>query len=139
MPVIHKKKLVKPVRKGGKVLKAKKKKLAPKKFSIDTSHPVEDGIMVVTDFEKFLHERIKVDGKTNNLANRVTIERNKSKITVVADCKFRKRYLKYLAKKYLKKHNLRDWLRVVANGKDSYELRYFQINNEEDEDEEDNE
>ncbi|GFQ83081.1 60S ribosomal protein L22, partial [Trichonephila clavata] len=89
--------------------------------------------------EKFLHERIKVDGKTNNLSNRVTIERNKSKITVVADCKFCKRYLKYLAKKYLKKHNLRDWLRVVANGKDSYELRYFQINNEEDEDEEDNE
>lgn len=49
------------------------------------------------------------------------------------------RYLKYLTKKYLKKHNLRDWLRVVASGQDSYELRYFQINSQEDEDEEDNE
>ena len=47
------------------------------------------------------------------------------------------RYLKYLTKKYLKKNNLRDWLRVVANTKDSYELRYFQINNEEDEEEDD--
>jgi large subunit ribosomal protein L22e len=37
------------------------------------------------------------------------------------------RYLKYLTKKYLKKNNLRDWLRVVANGKDTYELRYFQV------------
>src|SRR5688572_18545660 len=37
------------------------------------------------------------------------------------------RYLKYLTKKYLKKNNLRDWLRVVASGKDSYELRYFQV------------
>ena len=46
------------------------------------------------------------------------------------------RYLKYLTKKYLKKNNLRDWLRVVANNKESYELRYFQINNEEEEDEE---
>ena len=45
------------------------------------------------------------------------------------------RYLKYLTKKYLKKNNLRDWLRVVASDKDSYELRYFQINNEEEEDE----
>lgn len=49
------------------------------------------------------------------------------------------RYLKYLTKKYLKKNNLRDWLRVVASGKDSYELRYFQINSQEDDDEEDNE
>ena len=43
--------------------------------------------------------------------------------------------MKYLTKKYLKKNNLRDWLRVVANAKDSYELRYFQINNEDEEEE----
>ena len=48
------------------------------------------------------------------------------------------RYLKYLTKKYLKKNNLRDWLRVVASSQIAYELRYFQINNdEEDEDGED--
>ncbi len=52
---------------------------------------------------------------------------------------FSKRYLKFLTKKYLKKNNLRDWLRVVASAKDSYELRYFQINNDEEEEEEDNE
>jgi len=40
---------------------------------------------------------------------------------------FCSRYLKYLTKKYLKKNNLRDWLRVVATGKDTYELRYFQV------------
>ena len=50
------------------------------------------------------------------------------------------RYLKYLTKKYLKKNNLRDWLRVVASTKDSYDLHYFQINNEEsDNEEKDNE
>ena len=49
------------------------------------------------------------------------------------------RYLKYLTKKYLKKNNLRDWLRVVASSHTDYELRYFQINNDEEEDEEDNE
>ena len=26
-----------------------------------------------------------------------------------------KRYMKYLTKKYLKKHNVRDWLRVIAS------------------------
>ena len=47
------------------------------------------------------------------------------------------RYLKYLTKKYLKKNNLRDWLRVVASDKETYDLRYFQINQEEEEEEDD--
>merc|ERR1712012_708983 len=74
-------------------------------------------------------------GKTNNFGNNVTIERAKSKVSINSDVPFSKRYLKYLTKKYLKKNNLRDWLRVVADKKDSYELRYFQINNEEEEEE----
>jgi large subunit ribosomal protein L22e len=46
-------------------------------------------------------------------------------------CFFYFRYLKYLTKKFLKKNNLRDWLRVIANTKDSYELRYFNIDQDE--------
>ncbi|MBA0679635.1 hypothetical protein Goari_011392 [Gossypium aridum] len=47
-------------------------------------------------------------------------------------------YLKYLTKKYLKKHNVRDWLRVIASNKDRnvYELRYFNIAENEGEEEE---
>jgi hypothetical protein len=47
------------------------------------------------------------------------------------------RYLKYLTKKYLKKHNVRDWLRVIASNKDRnvYELRYFNIADNEGEEE----
>lgn len=84
-------------------------------------------------------EHIKVNGKTNNLGHAVSLGREKMKVVVSSDIPFSKRYLKYLTKKYLKKNNLRDWLRVVASGKDSYELRYFQINSQEDEDEEENE
>jgi large subunit ribosomal protein L22e len=47
--------------------------------------------------------------------------------------------LKYLTKKYLKKNNLRDWLRVVASSTTAYELRYFQINNEEEDEDGDEE
>merc|ERR1711872_414537 len=102
-------------------------------------HPVEDGIMNCQDFEKYLNERIKVGGKTNNFGKEVALVREKNKINLTSTTAFSKRYLKYLTKKYLKKNNLRDWVRVVASAKDSYELRYFQINNEDDEDEEDNE
>merc|ERR1712083_701242 len=109
------------------------------KLFIDCTHPVEDGIMNCADFEKYLQQRIKVGGKTNNFGKEVAMERQKTKIALTSDIPFSKRYLKYLTKKYLKKNTLRDWLRVVSSAKDSYELRYFQINNDDDEDEEDNE
>ncbi|CAB1353650.1 unnamed protein product, partial [Coregonus sp. 'balchen'] len=102
-----KKQVVKKTKTGGK----KKKQVL--KFTLDCTHP----------------ERIKVNGKAGNLGGGVvSIERSKSKIAVNSEVPFSKRYLKYLTKKYLKKNNLRDWLRVVANTKESYELRYFQIN-----------
>merc|ERR1711990_455035 len=120
-----------PIAKAGKP----KKKKVSLKFSLDCSHPVEDGIMDISNFSQYLKGRIKVNGKTQNLGNNVQVEVIKNKIIVNADIPFSKRYLKYLTKKYLKKNNLRDWLRVVAATKESYELRYFQINNDEDEEE----
>ncbi|XP_060920558.1 60S ribosomal protein L22-like 1 isoform X1 [Labrus mixtus] len=107
------------------------------KFSLDLTHPVEDGILDSANFETFLKERIKVNGKTGNLGNTVQVGRMKNKINVSSDKQFSKRYLKYLTKKYLKKNNLRDWLRVVASDKETYELRYFQISQEDEESETD--
>jgi len=106
-------------------------------FTIDCSKPVDDKIMEIASLEKFLQERIKVGGKAGALGDSVSITREKSKITVTADANFSKRYLKYLTKKYLKKHNVRDWLRVIAANKDRnlYELRYFNIAENEAEDE----
>ncbi|KAF7998409.1 hypothetical protein HCN44_009807 [Aphidius gifuensis] len=112
--------------------KGQKKKVSLK-FTIDCTHPVEDNIMDVANFEKYLQERIKVNGKTGNFGNNVTMERNKNKLSVNSDVDFSKRYLKYLTKKYLKKNKLRDWLRVVSKDKDTYELRYFQITSQDDE------
>lgn len=60
-----------------------------------------------------------------------------ARITVTAQSPFSKRYLKYLTKKYLKKQQLRDYLHVIASNKNTYELRYFSIvNNEPEADEE---
>eukprot|EP01137_Pigoraptor_chileana_P015314 Opistho-2@71088 len=121
---------VKPV-KGGK----KKTQL---KFTIDCSRPVEDEIMDAAAFENFLQLRVKVNGKAGNLGDSVSISRDKTKINLTADnVQFSKRYLKYLTKKFLKKHQLRDWLRVVAVSKNAYELRYFNIEGDDEEAEDD--
>jgi large subunit ribosomal protein L22e len=86
--------------------------------------------------EKFLHDRIKVNGKAGQLGEVVKITRDKSTITIHAVAPFSKRYLKYLTKKFLKKNQLRDWLHVIADAPQSYELRYFEIQGEEESDEE---
>lgn len=110
------------------------------KFVIDCSGPANDKIFDAAAFEKYLHDRIKVEGRTNNLGEAVKIARGAdSKITVTANIPFSKRYLKYLTKRFLKKHQLRDWLRVIATDKQTFELKYFNINQGEEEEEEDDE
>merc|ERR1711915_99331 len=128
--------------KQGKKGKAPAVKEAPSnkklKFIIDCKAPVEDGIFQMQDFESFIQERFKVHGKKGpNPALTVEAVKHKLIITTI-DYHFSKKYLKYLSKKYMKKNNLRDWLRVVKpnDHKDVYELRYFNINND-DEAEED--
>ena len=84
------------------------------KFVVDCKLPIEDNVIVLNDFEGFLKQRIKVDGKAGNLGNSVNLTKDSSSIIVNATIPFSKRYLKYLTKKYLKKNNLRDWPRVAA-------------------------
>ena len=104
-----------------------------KKFTLDCSAPVDDNVLDMASFEKFLTDRIKVNGKTGNLGDKVSITRDKARLQITAEAPFSKRYLKYLTKKYLKQQQLRDYLHVIApnNGttKSVYELRYFNVNN----------
>ena len=118
--------------KGKKIAKRKQ----TLKFTIDCSAPVDDGIMDAASFEKFLLDKIKVGGKVGNLGELVTVGRDKAKVLVNADTAFSKRYLKYLSKKYLKKQQLRDWLHVIASSKTGYELRYYNIHEQDAEEDE---
>jgi large subunit ribosomal protein L22e len=100
------------------------------KFVIDCTQPVDDKVLDMGLFESYLQERIKISGKTGALAaSSVVITKDRTKITVASpsDLGFSKRQLKYLSKRFLKKHQLRDYLRIVAASKNSYEMRYFAI------------
>merc|ERR1712141_638361 len=98
----------KAVKRPGKLQSGKggKKKKIALRFTVDCTHPVEDGIMDVTNFEKYLMERIKVEGKTGNFGTSVSLERQKNKINLTSEIPFSKRYLKFVTKKYLKKEQL---------------------------------
>ncbi|CAG8483577.1 6376_t:CDS:2 [Diversispora eburnea] len=123
--------------KGGSA-KVLKKPVQKKKYIIDASTPSRDKIFDSAAFEKFLHDRLKINGRTGQLGDIVTITRSDDhKITINTNSHvFSKRYMKYLTKKFMKKHRIRDWLRVVATDPQSYEIRYFNISNEVEEEEE---
>ena len=83
-------------------------------------------------FENFCQDRFKVAGKTGNLGSAITIARNGTTLVVKSNgsVAYPKRYLKYLTKKFLKKNQLREWLKVISSDKNTYELRYFNIGQE---------
>ncbi len=98
------------------------------KYAIDCSQPKIDGVMTIEEFQRFMHERIKVNGKTGQLGDSIGISASGEKLFVTTNIPFSKRYLKYLTKKFLKKMHLRDYLRVVATNKHTYAMRYYKIN-----------
>jgi len=65
------------------------------------------------------------------LGNAVSVTKDSQNIILQSSIPFSKRYLKYLTKKYLKKQDLKEYLRVVATSKNTYELRYFNIQSDE--------
>mmetsp|Transcript_32424 Transcript_32424/g.28710 ORF Transcript_32424/g.28710 Transcript_32424/m.28710 type:complete len:124 (-) Transcript_32424:113-484(-) len=110
---------------------AKSQKKISHKFVLNCKLPIEDNIIVLGDFENFMKTHIKVANKKGNLGSQVTVAKDGHNLVVSANIAFSKRYLKYLTKKYLKKQELKEYLRVVASNKNTYELRYFNINNDE--------
>ena len=99
-------------------------------FGIDCTKPVEDKVFNTSNFAEFLRQRIKVDGKLGKLGDRVKVSNDDRKVSLDATIRFSKRYLKYLTKKYLKKHSLREFLYVVASDKKNYQIKYFNIQQE---------
>ncbi|PLW42114.1 hypothetical protein PCANC_10972 [Puccinia coronata f. sp. avenae] len=108
------------------------------KFFVDFKKPATDGVFDGPAFEKFLHDRIKVAGRAGQLGDKIKIQsEGVHKLSVSSTIPFSKRYLKYLTKKFLKKHQIRNYIRVIASSKNTYELRYFVVDEQDPEDDDD--
>lgn len=66
-------------------------------YTINCTQPVSDKIFDLSAFEKFLHDKIKVENRVGNLGDSVEIKQaGEGKIEVVTHIPFSGRYLKYL-------------------------------------------
>eukprot|EP00695_Tsukubamonas_globosa_P002119 TRINITY_DN3221_c0_g1_i1.p1 TRINITY_DN3221_c0_g1~~TRINITY_DN3221_c0_g1_i1.p1 ORF type:complete len:126 (+),score=72.20 TRINITY_DN3221_c0_g1_i1:92-469(+) len=108
------------------------------RFVIDATLPVDDQILDAAAFERYLNEHFKTTkgAKAGVLGEVATIQRDGAKITVTSKSTLAKRYIKYLTKRFLKKSQLRDYLRIISADKKTYQLRYFNIEGAEEEDQE---
>lgn len=84
---------------------------------------------------KFLNDKIKVEGVVGNLGNDIVVEESNNVVTVVSTTKFSGKYLKYLTKKYLKKNQIRDWIRFVSIKQGTYKLTFYSVEAEEEDEE----
>lgn len=48
---------------------------ATQKFYVDYSQPASDNVFDAAGYEKFLHDRIKVDGKAGQLGEKITLKK----------------------------------------------------------------
>ncbi|KCV70431.1 hypothetical protein H696_02773 [Fonticula alba] len=102
-------------------------KAAKRVFKIDCSLPLGDSIFDMDNFQQYIASRIKVNGKTANLGEDIVVEADGDFLNVTTTIAFSKRYLKYLTKKFLKKNNFRDYMRVSATGSYTYTIKYFDL------------
>ncbi|GMM34803.1 ribosomal 60S subunit protein L22A [Saccharomycopsis crataegensis] len=117
-----------------------KKSKQVKKFVVDVSAPTENQVFDPSAYAKYLIEHIKVEDRLGNLGNNITIEEDEEKVIILAsNGTFSGKYLKYLTKRYLKKNQIRDWIRFVSVKQNSYKLQFYSINADEEEEEDDEE
>lgn len=109
---------------------ARKQKIA-KTFTIDVSSPVENEIFDAAEYVKYLIDNIKVENLKGNLGNSVSVKEEENIVTVASSVKLSGKYLKYLTKKYLKKNQLKEWIRFSSASKvNSYKLSFYQSAND---------
>ena len=102
-------------------------------FKIDCSTPAADEIMdkeTLTGFEQYFQAKVKLHGQKGKLGDKVKINLVGDSLNISTTMQYRKKYFKYLTKKYLKKKGFCDILRVLAKGKEGYAIQYFKIGDE---------
>eukprot|EP01068_Selenidium_serpulae_P006603 Selendium_serpulae@DN4453_c0_g1_i1.p1 len=113
---------------------AKGKAAGSRKYILDCTALVSDKVIDAKRMETFFRDRFKVQHKVGQLEKAgVKLSSDRNRVILETEHQFQKRYIKYLAKKYLKKQQIRDYVKVISitnkkdQEKEGFELRYYRI------------
>lgn len=96
-------------------------------YNLNFLECVNDNLFTSEEVKEHLVNKLKIDGKIGNLKDKVDLKVSGNNVQIISTIKFRKSYLKFLAKKFLFKKNLSDWVRVVSDQKTGYEFAYYKV------------
>merc|ERR1719154_386482 len=85
-------------------------------YQLDLSKPFQFRLMELSDVKDYFVQKMKIGSKS--LANNpelLAINLQGERVIFTARAPMRKRYIKYIMKKYLHRAGLRDYIRVVTN------------------------
>jgi large subunit ribosomal protein L22e len=105
----------------------------PTRFSLDCSSPVSDGFFALHDLVDYLTSKVKVAKLRGNLKDKIAFEEvaAEKKVDVIASVKYSKRAVRYYARKFLKKHDLRERYRVISTSPSTYQFRPYRVSKDE--------
>ncbi|GIQ79745.1 ribosomal protein L22e [Kipferlia bialata] len=103
-----------------RVSKTTKAVMKPTRFVMDMSSAM-DLDLKPEDFVEYVIEHFKT--KAGMTAPKVTVER--STVVIDSEYSFAKKYVKYLAKRYLHSNDASEMFRVLSTDKASYEMRLY--------------
>ncbi|KAF7682584.1 60S ribosomal protein L22 [Astathelohania contejeani] len=104
-----------------------------KSYEIDCSILVNDNLLRTSELEEFYRAFMKVEGRKNNLDGKVSLTSTSSKLVVEPMSYIPKKYIIYLVKKFLHMKGIKNWVKLASTGPTSMELRYFNVEQNEDE------
>ena len=102
---------------------------------IDCSIPCEDNLFNIQELGAFVVEKLNGTRKNKILKNQYTFAVNENTITFDSNIGMGKRPIKNYIKKFLFANQLKEYIRLLANAKESFRLSYYQVTENEDEEE----
>eukprot|EP00477_Mikrocytos_mackini_P000231 GAHX01000245.1.p1 GENE.GAHX01000245.1~~GAHX01000245.1.p1 ORF type:complete len:123 (-),score=35.44 GAHX01000245.1:43-411(-) len=113
-----------------------KRQVTPKAtVGLDCSKLVADELLDIKELEEFILLKLNSTRKNKILKNKYTAEATKEKIEFKSNIPMAKRCIKEFVKKYLHQNGLKEYCRIVSMSKGKYQLRYYNIQDKEEEEE----
>lgn len=99
-------------------------------YYIDVAEPVSDNIVNLDELKYYFQSNMKIGPRSTKEHGdmlEISSNANTKRIHFKARVQMRKRYVKYLAKKYFKRAHLRDYIRIVADSKMGFKCKYIEV------------
>lgn len=94
---------------------------------LDCTKCTNESLFDISELKDYYLEKIKVKGVTGQLGKNIIIEISGNTLKISYKKFICKRYMKFLGRKFLRLKKLNSFVRLVANTKQGYAFRFYNV------------